>query len=625
MKPFKKCGVVSGIRSLPMLTLSIGLASCQAPGEQGAVAATDPTRPVMFDTLPQGDSPGSTHASWTGRAITYCLASTPSNATRGTLLDIIQPAADQWGGVTGLQFVYSSSCSQSQIEIGFPAGAHGHEEAFDGVGGILSHARLVLDPADNSIQHAEICLDGEEPWSDSISGEADEPFDLVTAVLHVFGHTLGLEHSNISGDLLYHQYQGSVRALSWEDIQTAQEAYGDPRDEGEGGDEGDGGYTGDDQGGGTGGDDQDSGSTGPMDKDKDGWTPKGGDCDDGNPAIHPEASEVCNAQDDNCNHRVDEELSTLNWYQDNDIDGYGAGEVVAACGPLPGYAGPNGDCDDANAAVHPGASELCDGHDNDCDKSVDEGTSVKSWHPDSDGDKHGGSSSTQACAPPPGHVESGDDCDDSRASVYPGAPELCDSLDNDCDRQVDDGVGSTWYLDGDGDAFGQSGSTTVACSRPGGFADRGNDCNDSDRQIYPGASEVCFDGRDQDCDGSSDEGCNHTYPIYINAVIHDNDDWNSETCPVQSSYALAVSSGGSNTLNWKATCSDVTVSVTIKASIVGNETRLTLTGSVFDDDHGTTLNLSASKSCSVGSSCAISVYKEDYRENTIDFNATFQW
>ncbi|MEN8182729.1 MAG: putative metal-binding motif-containing protein, partial [Myxococcota bacterium] len=99
------------------------------------------------------------------------------------------------------------------------------------------------------------------------------------------------------------------------------------------------------------------------------------------------------------------------------------------------------------------------------------------------------------------------DCDDGDATVYPGALEVCDGRDNDCDNSVDESDASDaaqWFADFDGDGYGDASQSTRACSRPPAWVSDSSDCNDSDASAFPGASEAC-NGRDDDCDGTADE------------------------------------------------------------------------------------------------------------------------
>ena len=130
-----------------------------------------------------------------------------------------------------------------------------------------------------------------------------------------------------------------------------------------------------------------------------------------------------------------------------------------------------GDCDDYDGSVWPGAPEQCDGLDNDCDLGVDEGLTF-----DADAD---GFTSLFSCS------GSADDCDDDDPAVRPDAAEVCDFLDNDCDGVVDE----DFEYDGDNDFF-----TNDACG--------GDDCDDQNPATFPGAVEQC-DGEDNDCDGAS--------------------------------------------------------------------------------------------------------------------------
>ena len=130
------------------------------------------------------------------------------------------------------------------------------------------------------------------------------------------------------------------------------------------------------------------------------------------------------------------------------------------------------DCDDAHAAVYPGASELCDGLNNDC--------SDPSWPAVRPNDANVDGDAFRICQ---------GDCNDSDSTVYPGAPQLCDGVNNDCsDPQWPASVGTNDH-DDDGD----------------GLAECEGDCQDAYAATYPGAIEIC-DGYDNDCDSLLDEG-----------------------------------------------------------------------------------------------------------------------
>ncbi len=178
-----------------------------------------------------------------------------------------------------------------------------------------------------------------------------------------------------------------------------------------------------------------------------GYVSNNGDCNDGNPAIHPGAAEVCDGVDNDCDGQVDEGLPPVTYYADNDGDSYGNPLAsVTACARPAGYVSNNGDCNDGNPAIHPGAAEVCDGVDNDCDGQVDEGLPPVTYYADNDGDSYGNPlASVTACARPAGYVSNNGDCNDGNPAIYPGAAETCDGVDNNCDGQVDEGCSTCVY------------------------------------------------------------------------------------------------------------------------------------------------------------------------------------
>ncbi|MBL0280788.1 MAG: T9SS type A sorting domain-containing protein [Bacteroidetes bacterium] len=236
------------------------------------------------------------------------------------------------------------------------------------------------------------------------------------------------------------------------------------------------------------------------------------DCNDADAAVNPAATEVCNGIDDNCDGNNDEGLTFTTYYADADGDTYGdAGSTVSTCDGAPeGYVSDATDCNDADAAVNPGATEICNGIDDNCDGNIDEGVQ-NTYYADMDGDTYGdASSTTMACSAPEGYVSDATDCNDADGAVNPGATEVCNGIDDNCDGNTDEGVENTYYADADGDTYGDAGSTTMACSAPEGYVSDATDCNDADGAVNPGAAEVC-NGIDDNCDGNTDEGVENTY------------------------------------------------------------------------------------------------------------------
>jgi len=252
------------------------------------------------------------------------------------------------------------------------------------------------------------------------------------------------------------------------------------------------------------------------------------DCDDSDAAVHPDAVEVCDAAgvDEDCDGLSGDADPSLDlgtaatWYRDGDGDGHGdpTGRVLACESPEQ-HVSDGGDCDDTDPGIHPLAQEVCDADsvDEDCDGVADDGdpsvlgSTRSSFHVDSDGDGFGDPlSTTAACVLPAGHADNSLDCDDSDASVSPAATEICDDddVDEDCDGASDDAdpsvdtaTATPWFADDDLDGYGDATASILSCAAPPDHVDDASDCDDSDPDVNPAASETC-NGVDDDCDGS---------------------------------------------------------------------------------------------------------------------------
>ncbi len=229
-----------------------------------------------------------------------------------------------------------------------------------------------------------------------------------------------------------------------------------------------------------------------VDDDGDGVTEDQGDCDDTRYTVAPGRSETCDGQDNDCDGTIDEGF---------DADGIGGSDCVDDDGD--GFSEYDGDCYDEDAFRKPGRPEMCDGIDNNCDGNIDEGF---------DADGIGGADCTDNDGD--GYVEYDGDCNDVDASVHPGAVEQCDGIDNNCDGQVDerfdaDGIGGVDCMDNDGD----------------GVTEFAGDCNDENPAQFAGAVEIC-DGLDNDCDGRVDQGFDEDGDGTSDCV---DDDWDGFT------------------------------------------------------------------------------------------------
>jgi hypothetical protein len=249
------------------------------------------------------------------------------------------------------------------------------------------------------------------------------------------------------------------------------------------------------------------------------------DCDDFEALVNPAANDVCDLQDNDCDGIIDNDHD-IYWYQDTDSDGYGDADQFVPqldCADLSATHSTNrDDCDDTDLFINPGANEICDGIDNDCNGTRDDDDLLvfQTWVLDEDSDGYGGTSGQRnSCADDlPGYALEGGDCDDDDPNINPGADEICDGLDNDCSTAIDDNpvdLDAVWYLDGDGDGVGR-GDGFGQCDPPtgGDYTNAGGDCDDANPDVFPastdgegnpipGAAELC-DGIDNNCDGDVD-------------------------------------------------------------------------------------------------------------------------
>jgi len=279
------------------------------------------------------------------------------------------------------------------------------------------------------------------------------------------------------------------------------------------------------------------------------------DCNDNDETVYPDAPEVCDGQDNNCDGSPDNDADDaltwyadmdsdglvddehhslscsayprwvhvdvdscedcldcddynpniggpLSWFPDTDDDGFGdtESEPGLSCDTIDGSVLNNGDCDDSRSDIHPSVIEGC-GSDVDlnCDGTVEE--------IDGDGDGF------LAC----------DECDDTNPLIFPGAEEHCDNIDNDCNGAVDDGSfgEASWFWDGDLDGYGTADIVQTGCVPELGFVGNDEDCDDSDASVNPIAEEVC-NGRDDDClDGIPGEEVDDDLDGFVECEIPD--------------------------------------------------------------------------------------------------------
>lgn len=181
-----------------------------------------------------------------------------------------------------------------------------------------------------------------------------------------------------------------------------------------------------------------------------GYIMKGGDCNDHDTKVHPDAAEVCDTIDNNCDGKIDDADPVLDtttqatFYRDADGDSFGDPITTKrACAAPGGYVANSNDCDDNDATVNPSAAEVCDHVDNNCNGMIDiadpalDMSTAQTYYRDNDHDGYGAAVAQVACDAPSGYVAAGGDCNDADATSHPNGIEVCDGADNNCDGGID--------------------------------------------------------------------------------------------------------------------------------------------------------------------------------------------
>ncbi|WP_242206561.1 MopE-related protein [Aestuariivivens insulae] len=316
-----------------------------------------------------------------------------------------------------------------------------------------------------------------------------------------------------------------------------------------------------------------------IDNDGDSYSECEGDCDDTDDTVYPNAPELCDNKDNDCANGVDDGLVFEDYYTDADGDGYGDATDApeSSCSVVSGKVTNNLDCDDGNANINPGATEVAG---NDIDEDCD-GSYLR--YVDADGDGYGSTTtvSSSMATPDTGESNDGTDCDDTNVNINPGATEVAgNDIDEDCDGSY------LRYVDNDGDGYGSTTTVSSSTATPDtGESNISSDCDDGNANINPGAKEVAGNDIDEDCDGS-----------YLRYVDADGDGYGSTT--TVSSSTATPDTGESND---STDCDDTNLNINPGATeVAGNDIDEDCDGSYLryvdndGDGYGSTTTVSSS-------------------------------
>lgn len=273
-----------------------------------------------------------------------------------------------------------------------------------------------------------------------------------------------------------------------------------------------------------------------IDNDMDGFF-SNVDCDDTDNTIFPNAAEICDGIDNDCNGIIDDGLELFTYYADTDDDGFGNPAMsldTCLVNPPLGYIDNALDCDDSDENVHPNSIEVCDGVDNNCDGNINEGLDYYTYYLDVDGDSYGDANiSLDTCTTtiPLGYADNDLDCNDNDENINPGVEEICDGIDNNCDGSTNGGLTFyTYYIDLDEDSYGDPNVSIDICiiNPPLGYVDNSLDCNDNDETINPLALDIPDNDIDEDCSGADYYQATKIFPNPVRGILTIHYDYEGE-------------------------------------------------------------------------------------------------